>query len=667
MKTEARLLIIILLLILNLPNSSAQDNSQLGLPVGAIARLGKGGINVMRFSPDGTYLVVGTDVGLWIYDVSGETERALFNEYPSQVNVLSFSEDGELLASGGAKNSLIQLWELKSGNRISNLNLSHLIDESNSIRGISFFSDDKKLAILNRLGMLIHWDIETNLTEIVDRNIETNKTAIFYKKNNLIATEHSDGKIRFWDLKTGQPSISSMGHGGFLQNKTQNICKIAFSPNGSVLVSKEMLGTIHLWDTETRSKMTTLKGHTANITALVFSPDSKILASGDARYSIKLWDLETQSELIELRGHTSGICNLVYSPDGKFLASGSSDGTIRFWNPDTGKEASLFSSGHSEFIKTIAFSDNGNILRSADFSGKVENWRLDSRQLLSEFEFAPNGIMYAVAFSKDAKLYATQENRWNFAFDPLSSGYSARRNDMTLEPNENLIEIWDLSKHKKIHTFTKDKMDDVDSLLFSPDGNILVAGFAQQGIFSWDINTGDELFQYAIKEPTMRKLAFDPEGKLLATSGRSFKTQVWGFETGEELLLPELPPAHSIGFSTDGSLVAIGHFKEITLWYVTPNGLDEGETFEDVSVGGDLVFSPDNRTLVFSTPLNDQNNIKLLDVNTGTEINVLKGHTEAITRLVFSHDGRTLASASKDGTVLLWDWEKINNIFANHK
>ena len=49
--------------------SFAQDNTKVGLPEGAIARLGKGGINFMRFSPDGTRLAVGTDVGVWLYDV----------------------------------------------------------------------------------------------------------------------------------------------------------------------------------------------------------------------------------------------------------------------------------------------------------------------------------------------------------------------------------------------------------------------------------------------------------------------------------------------------------------------------------------------------------------------------------------------------------------------
>ena len=647
--------------LITISDSVAEDNTKEGLPEGAIARLGKGGINIMRFSPDGVHLVVGTDVGLWIYNISDETERAFFTEYPSQVNVLAISDDGELLATGGSKNPVIQLFELKTGKRTSNLDLPQLIDQMNNLRGISFFSDDKKLAILDRLGMIVHWDIDTNTVEFVERKLETNEAAIFHKERKVIATVNSDSIIRFWDLITGKTWISSQGYDGSLENKAQNIHTMAFSPNGNILAGKEMLGTIYLWDTETRTKIVTLKGHTSNITAFAFSPDSKILASGDSRYSIKLWDLEAQREIVELRGHTSGICSLAISPDGKILASGSSDGTIRFWNPVTGNEISTFASGHSELIKTVAFSGNETTLTSVDFNGKLQNWSIENRQLVSTSDFVPNGIMDAVALSKDAKLFATQENRWNFALDPLSTKYSANRNQIDLTPNDNLIEIWDLSDNRRIDTISKDKMRDVDSLLFSPNGNILVAGFEQQGIFSWDLNTGEKLFQVDIMEPTTRKLAFDPEGTLLATSGRSFKTQIWNFETGEELLFPELPRAHSIGFSNDGTIVAIGHFMDISLWYVMDDGVEEGETLEDVSVGEDLAFSHDNKTLVFSTPVHEQNQIKLFDIIANTEIKVLKGHTEAITSLVFSHDGKTLASSSDDGTVLLWDWQKVIN------
>ncbi len=56
----------IMLLTVTLPSSSfAQDNTQVGLPEGALARLGKGGISVIKFSPDGTRLAVGTSIGVW--------------------------------------------------------------------------------------------------------------------------------------------------------------------------------------------------------------------------------------------------------------------------------------------------------------------------------------------------------------------------------------------------------------------------------------------------------------------------------------------------------------------------------------------------------------------------------------------------------------------------
>ncbi len=58
MKEKNQFFITFLLTIVLLSNSFAQDNTQVGLPEGAIARLGKGGINIMRFSPDGTLLLL---------------------------------------------------------------------------------------------------------------------------------------------------------------------------------------------------------------------------------------------------------------------------------------------------------------------------------------------------------------------------------------------------------------------------------------------------------------------------------------------------------------------------------------------------------------------------------------------------------------------------------
>ena len=60
-KTIQRFFVTLLLTVGTFSNSFAQDNTKVGLPDGAIARLGKGGINLMRFSPDGQILASGSE------------------------------------------------------------------------------------------------------------------------------------------------------------------------------------------------------------------------------------------------------------------------------------------------------------------------------------------------------------------------------------------------------------------------------------------------------------------------------------------------------------------------------------------------------------------------------------------------------------------------------
>ena len=68
--------LLILLLTLCSPNIFAQSYTQWGLPEGAIARLGKGSINEIHYSPDGTRLAVASSIGIWIYDTATYQEVA---------------------------------------------------------------------------------------------------------------------------------------------------------------------------------------------------------------------------------------------------------------------------------------------------------------------------------------------------------------------------------------------------------------------------------------------------------------------------------------------------------------------------------------------------------------------------------------------------------------
>ena len=76
----------------------SKDYSQWALPKEAKARLGKGGINALQFSPDGTKLAVGSNIGIWLYDAQTGKEISMF---PGVCQFLAFSPDGRFIASGG--------------------------------------------------------------------------------------------------------------------------------------------------------------------------------------------------------------------------------------------------------------------------------------------------------------------------------------------------------------------------------------------------------------------------------------------------------------------------------------------------------------------------------------------------------------------------------------
>ena len=87
--------------------------TQWGLPEGAKARLGKGSISEITYAPDGTRLAVASSIGIWIYDAQTGEELSLITGHTDRVGSVSFSPDGETLASGSF-DSTVRLWDVSS-------------------------------------------------------------------------------------------------------------------------------------------------------------------------------------------------------------------------------------------------------------------------------------------------------------------------------------------------------------------------------------------------------------------------------------------------------------------------------------------------------------------------------------------------------------------------
>ena len=93
MKNTGFLILVTLLVIFAFTlNTFAQDSPQWHLPEGAKARFGKGEINEIQYSPDGTRLAVASSIGIWIYDPHTGKELDLLTGHTYYVWSVAYSQ-----------------------------------------------------------------------------------------------------------------------------------------------------------------------------------------------------------------------------------------------------------------------------------------------------------------------------------------------------------------------------------------------------------------------------------------------------------------------------------------------------------------------------------------------------------------------------------------------
>ena len=676
MKTKHLFLTVLLLIIAIIPTSFAQDNTQIGLPEGAIARLGKGGINTIQFSPDGTRLAVGTDIGVWLYDVASGKSTAMPMQNIGQVNTLAFSSDGKILASGGNGNQNIELWNTEFGRIHLRIKLPNRFDGPLAMK---FSKDNKILTSLGEDGFIKQWQVDIGRILSKQHSVYSGVVlALDPDGKTFFSGNEGSGGIHLWDTATGRVidifnrksnfsitksisnlfrSVSNLFRGNRKEKKIWNgVQALALSPNGKTLVSAHDDNTVRLWDTVDRIELTTLKGHTEMINAVAFSPDNITFASGSADSKILLWNGRKSRKPVTLTGHKDGIIALAFAPGGKTLASGSADGTVRFWNTQKPQESFIFATGHIDSVKIISFSENNEMLATAASNGTVQIWDTNTKQQLAIPPIAHYDMTEAMAFSLDATLFASNGADAEFYSHGADSiGKKWRAHDV--------IRSWVLPTGDELAFFQQS----CKALAFSPDNKILAASDTNETRL-WDVKTGIELFKLEAKQFFTNVVAFSHNGTTLATGGGTGIIHLWNVKTGSELATLTATFTDSSGagaevlaFSPDDSTLAVGFMNHTFFWDLkTKRKRNIDLTKEIKSSVYTLKFSPDGKTLLTSSwdwPIGSL--IHLYDVATGHKIIDLSGHTEPIEMLVFSHDDKTLASGSRDGTVLLWDWVKI--------
>ena len=666
----------------------AQPKLMRGLPDGAIARLGKGGINVIQFSPDGTLLAVGTDVGVRLYNVTTKEEITLPNRIVAQISTIAFSKDGRILACAGYFNPIIQLWDVESRMELPSIpsskprtymHLEHFPIYSRI--ALTFSEKGNTLIGVDNEGLFTYWDINSQKIESEQQEYSIFRLMVsaLSQDGRVFITGSETGEISLWDTQTGNRDAIIKGHKPLFKSSKRDpsIRTLAFSPDGKTYASGSKDMTVRIWDTERRKRKATLKGHKAWVTAIAFSHNGEYVTSGDSNGEIRIWDTRRKRLKTKLDGHTNSIITLAFSPDGKTYASGSADGTIKLWDTNTWKEPVTLDTDYTEWVRSVAFSPDNTTVSTAMYNNTVQKYDVHTGDLLSNFTTANQKTTYAVALSPDATLLACHPVQGNVVFNTKQKWQT----EYKYQGHEK-IQLWDMVTGKELPTI----MHAFGRMLFTPDSNYISCSSSEgvkywvawnrsgtythgsgDGIYLWNVRTGDKIYHLQQTDLYESKpMAMSPDGVKLVTPGKKswHGPLIWNVEkTDKPLKLPK--GAEAAAFSPDGAILATIYSFDIHLW-----DTETGEvlrkirpTQQNAVQGTSITFSPEGSMLLVSKvePVMSfpSDFIEIIDVVSGKTLRSLPGHTEPIETLVFSHDGKILASGSEDGTVLLWDWKEI--------
>jgi WD40 repeat protein len=300
--------------------------------------------------------------------------------------------------------------------------------------------------------------------------------------------------------------------------------------------------------------------------------------------------------------HTGGVNALAFNPDGKLLASGGEDHVIKLWDVATGREVRTLR-GHTQRILALAFSPDGRHLASGSVNDGAFLWEVASGKQVRVFGGGGDRLFVSrLAFSPDGQHLAG------------ATDGPAEKGAVTLlggPPSVERLLIWDVTTGRPTVFFT-DRSIGTRQLVYDHEGSRLAAALTDK-VVVWDAATGKELFarKKEVAEPGVTCVAFSPDGKELAAAVEDGQVRLWDLAAARELVALKVHNRHC----------------------------------------GGLAYAPDGRLATFS----EDGSVRVRNPHTIDEPLIFRGHTDFVTAAAWGPDGKRLASASKDGTIKLWD------------
>lgn len=590
------------------------------------------GVSSMVFSPDGALLAAATTLNerykIW-QTATGKHADMLgigsIYEFHDDSQAVAFSHDGKFLAIGGGANE-ISLFNVAENKWVSPTFVGHQL----GVSFVQFSRDDKQLLSGAKDGTVRLWDVASRREVLTLRDCQPSPVAFAPDGQGILCRRGSE--ILHLALP-GRPEYRTLAHelGGSVD--------LAFSPDGKHLASTGPVGTGLLWNPHTGASQSMAKDVKGAIHRVAFAADSQsiFLAAQVSRENKKVfssivrWDLKTQQSTTLLGYDPTNITVLAASPRHPWLIAGNMDGVLSWWDLNTRKELDPFTHDQKP-VRALAFHPTEKML-----AGHVGD-----AFVLWNMAQAPPKVMRTQKAGKE----------FVFAFSPDGQTLALK--------NGRFMDVVDTTTGELKHTIGPANAD-ILAAAFCPDRTTLALGLYDRTVQLWNVpfQQARAILPGHLREVT--KLAFSPDGTMLATGGiesrsllasNSAEIKLWSGAALQRPIGHGQPPPNS-GFSADATKFSsrgkdnsniiwdCATGKEQTAWVSLAMG-STPQTAASLTPNGKKHFS-----------LFEDGTVVVVDAQTGKELSVVKSDRSYLPPMQFSENNLVLLDGSDNSLRLL--------------
>jgi RNA polymerase sigma factor (sigma-70 family) len=464
---------------------------------------------------------------------------------------------------------------------------------------------------------------------------------------------------------------------------TANVTAVAFTPDGSSLVSSSRDGSVRVWDASTGEEKMVL-AHPGPVLSLAIDPNGKDVTTVGSDGRLRVWDLKTGKETFRDRDRDRVATGAVtYAPNGQAFAIAARDrgAQVRIQvyikgrkglHPVQGQRHELTET-FTDNPRALTFSPDGKFLAAAG-QNQVHVWntdrylkkaRIQITRGLQHLCFSPDGKKLAIVESEIVRLWLPASgvgvSRIKSSAELRRAAFSPDSKTIALATADGRVRLVNENSGERLWEVRVHPSEPVVSLCFSPDGKTLATAGGDHGIRLWNTATGKERLPMPGHRSTVTALSFAPDGRTLISGDRDGRVMQWDLATDKPSdQFGNLPaPVVSLSFHPDGSRIALASSKvEIRDVKTGTNRLVIASPYTGQYSFCSASYTPEGRSLL---TLGNDGAVRLWDAGTGKQKALLGRAASFGPALALAPDGSTVATGlhelrqSPNGGICFWD------------